>query len=170
MPLSGNKANMNTVIRIPTEHSCTSSGECCGELSSSNKLSPRLTLHSRIDKVGAGMSFACAVHCLLMPFVLGVLPLLGLGFLADHTAELVFVCISVALALASLCWGYRTHGNVNVFVILFLSAALIATGLLVVHEEHHLYFVVSGALGITASHLLNHRLCKTCTSCASHTH
>ena len=132
------------------------------------RLSP--LVHARIDKVGAGMSFACAIHCMLMPLVIGVLPLLGLGFLADHTAEAVFVSFSVLLALTSLCWGYRSHGKKYLFAILALSAALIATGIWIVAEDHHTLFVVLGACGITLSHILNKRLCASCSTCTESDH
>ena len=131
-------------------------------------ITPRVSkVHERIDRVGAGMSFACAIHCVLMPFVIGVLPLLGLGFLADHKAEAIFVSFSVLLALASLCWGYRSHGKSHLFAILFLSASLIATGLFVVTDKEHMYFVVAGAVGITISHVLNRKLCQSCADCSS---
>src|SRR5690348_9027020 len=53
------------------------------------------------DRVGATASFLCAVHCALLPFVIALLPLIGLGFLADHRFERVFVACAAALASRS---------------------------------------------------------------------
>ena len=130
---------------------------------------PRV-LHDRVDRIGAGMSFACAIHCVLMPLVIGILPLIGLGFLADHTAERIFVGFSICLAVMSLCWGFRTHGRAHLFWILIASASLIGTGLFIVSEQQHVYFVVAGAVGIAITHLMNRRLCRSCTHCEVHCH
>jgi MerC mercury resistance protein len=35
------------------------------------------TRTSHIDRIGAGVSFVCAVHCALMPFVIALLPFVG---------------------------------------------------------------------------------------------
>ena len=35
------------------------------------------------DWLGIGASVLCAIHCAAMPFVVGLLPLIGLSFLAD---------------------------------------------------------------------------------------
>lgn len=125
-------------------------------------------VHERVDTVGAGMSLACAVHCMLMPIVVGVLPLIGLSFLADHDIELVFVSLSVLLALLSLCFGYRTHGNARLFTLLAVSAALIVAGFLMIDSAHHIFLLSGGAFGIAVTHLLNRHLCKSCSSCCEH--
>lgn len=61
------------------------------------------------DRVGATASFLCAIHCAALPFVLAILPLLGLSFLADHTFERGFVLFASSLALFALVNGYRRH-------------------------------------------------------------
>jgi len=61
------------------------------------------------DRVGATASFLCAIHCALLPFVLALLPFLGLEFLADHRFERDFVFFACTLALFALVGGYRRH-------------------------------------------------------------
>ena len=61
------------------------------------------------DRVGATASFLCAVHCAALPFVIAILPALGLSFLADHRFERIFIACASALALAALIRGYRRH-------------------------------------------------------------
>ncbi|MGH8115222.1 MAG: MerC domain-containing protein [Rhodanobacteraceae bacterium] len=63
---------------------------------------PRRRFATLVDRVGATASFACAVHCVALPFVLALLPLVGLGFLAGHTFERVFVACAALLASASI--------------------------------------------------------------------
>jgi len=124
--------------------------------------------HALLDTVGAGVSFACALHCLAMPFVVGILPLMGLGFLADHTTEAIFIVLSICLAMLSLCWGLKTHKNYKAFIVFLFSAFLIGSGIFLVSETFHLMFIVMGAIGIATSHLLNIKLCRSCTSCSKH--
>ena len=47
-----------------------------------------------LDKAGATASLACAVHCALMPLVVTLLPLVGLGFLADERTEWALLGLS----------------------------------------------------------------------------
>ena len=54
------------------------------------------------DRFGATASFLCAIHCALLPFLVAVLPALGLGFLADHRYERAFILFATLLALTSL--------------------------------------------------------------------
>lgn len=54
---------------------------------------------ARLDKVGAILSLACGVHCLLEPFVLPLLPLAGIALPVNRTAELAMIGISVCLAI-----------------------------------------------------------------------
>ena len=51
------------------------------------------------DRVGAVASFLCAIHCALLPFVLALLPFMGLEFLADHRLERAFVLFDGLLAV-----------------------------------------------------------------------
>ena len=42
-----------------------------------------LLVTSRIDRIGAGESFLCAIHCMLMPLIVTVLPFIGHSFLTS---------------------------------------------------------------------------------------
>ena len=55
-----------------------------------------------VDNAGACLSFACAIHCLAMPLLIVVLPLVGLGFFVGESAEWVIILSAVALAIGSL--------------------------------------------------------------------
>lgn len=62
-----------------------------------------------VDTTGACLSFACAVHCMAMPLLITILPLIGLGFLANERAELILITGAIGLAIGSLVWGVRHH-------------------------------------------------------------
>jgi MerC mercury resistance protein len=60
--------------------------------------------------------------------LIGVLPLLGLGFLAGDGVEKVFPILSVVLATGGFCWGFRHHQQFYTFLFLFAGFSLIFTG------------------------------------------
>jgi hypothetical protein len=119
-----------------------------------------------IDSMGAWISLGCALHCAAIPLLFGVLPLLGLGFLVHDTFEKIFLTLSVALALASLCWGYRLHRRWSGFLILASGLSLIAIGRNFVPNEYEVLFVVAGAVCLAGAHLLNRYLCLHCHDCS----
>ncbi len=114
-----------------------------------------------VDRFGAVASFVCAVHCALLPIVFGVLPALGLAFLADHRIERAFVVFAIALATTSLLFGLRRHGSWRAFWVLIPGIVLLVTGL-VVGESHantlHAVLVSIGGALVALSHLVNLRL------------
>jgi hypothetical protein len=122
------------------------------------------SLHSTLDKIATVLSLSCALHCLLLPFVLGILPLVGLSFLAHSTAEKIFVGLSIALAIFSICWGHKKHGKTDLFIILALSLAAIITGFFLFEEGEHILLFL-GACGIATCHIINRKLCASCKTC-----
>jgi hypothetical protein len=120
---------------------------------------------SWVDSLGAGVSIGCAIQCTLFPLLIGVLPLVGFGFLAGNGVEKVFLVTSIILAVGSLSWGFRRHKNLYVFLFLIGGLLLILTGWVWVDENSEILFVVSGALVLAAGHLLNRRLCQLCVVC-----
>ena len=118
-----------------------------------------------VDQLGAGLSVACALHCMFSPVLVAVLPMLGLGFLVDEMAEVVLLSLAVILAVGSLCWGFRLHKSIRVFFPLGAAVLLIAAGRLFAEDASEIVLVVAGALLLVVSHLLNRYFCRTCLDC-----
>ena len=127
-------------------------------------------LLNRSDKIGSVLSSLCAVHCLCMPVLIGMLPVLGLSFLAGHTFERA-MCITMTLLAAACLWaGCRVHRQWGLFILLIAGAALVLrtqfagspeeTGALTDWNEAAV--MVVGGLLIAASHLLNLKLRTRC--------
>jgi len=84
-----------------------------------------------IDRLGAGVSFACAIHCAIVPFAATILPLLGFGFLAHERHERIertVLLASIALASVSVCWGIRIHGRRRILVLFGTALFLMVAG------------------------------------------
>lgn len=120
---------------------------------------------SWLDSLGMTVSIACAIQCTIIPLLSGVLPLLGLGFLAGDGVEKVFLIISIVLATGGFCWGFRHHQEFYIFLFLIAGLALIFTGRIWVDGTLELPFVVSGTLLLTSGHVFNRRLCRLCRAC-----
>ena len=110
------------------------------------------------DRVGATASILCAIHCALLPFVLTLLPLLGLGFLAGHRFERGFVMFAVSLALVALINGYRRHRRRLPLSLAGPGAALLLFGVtfadgwpIAVHST----LVATGGTMVAAAHFMN---------------
>ena len=113
------------------------------------------------DRVGAIASFLCAIHCALLPFVLALLPLIGMEFLADHRFERIFVLCACVLAGFVLVRGYRRHGRslplrmaVPGLTLLLLGIAFINIGSPILHSA----LVTCGGLLLAAAHFVNLRM------------
>lgn len=110
------------------------------------------------DKLGASLSFACALHCALQPVLLVALPFLGLGFLMNEQLETAFLVFSVILASYSVLSGVKHHGQKQVLPVLAFGVLCIVTSRL--WEAYEPALAISGALGIVWAHLLNLQLHK----------
>lgn len=131
-------------------------------------LAPRASrggLATLVDRTGATASLLCAVHCMLLPFVLAVLPLIGLGFLADHAFERGFVLFAALLASGSLLAGYRRHRRPQALFLMVPGIALLAFGVSIDIDAHvviHTASVVAGGLLLATAHATNLVLARRC--------
>ena len=124
------------------------------------------------DKVGSAASIACAIHCLAMPFVITVMPLVGLSFFASEQAEWMLFAASALIATFNLCWGYRKHKSRKALTMAVIGLTLLTIGrLLDHHSQHHggfdwyVLFLVAGGFWVAASHWINRKLCSACHKC-----
>jgi hypothetical protein len=112
------------------------------------------------DRVGATASFLCAIHCAALPFVLAILPLLGLSFLADHTFERNFVLFACTLALVALVNGYRRHHRSLPLRLALPGLALLVMGVTFAENFSivlHSVMVTCGGMLVASAHFTNLR-------------
>ena len=110
------------------------------------------------DRVGATASFLCAVHCALLPFVIALLPLIGLGFLADHRFERIFVACAAALASVTIITAWRRHRKLHALFLLVPGIALLLAGIVIDIEQRewlHTSMVVCGGVLVASAHVVN---------------
>ncbi len=112
---------------------------------------------AKLDRLGMMASLACAAHCAVMPLAVGLLPLLGLGFLKDERLEWILVGTSAGLGMGSLIRGYRCHQQKRPLVILALGLALLISGRLAeaTGRSSGVILVVAGGIIVAMAHYLN---------------
>ncbi len=113
------------------------------------------------DRVGATASFLCAIHCALLPFVLALLPFLGLEFLASDRFERGFVMFASVLALFALIRGYRRHQEALPLMLATPGLLLLVTGVTFVSHYSiivHSIMVTCGGLLLASAHFVNLRI------------
>ncbi|MEN3160201.1 MerC domain-containing protein [Alkalimonas sp. NCh-2] len=118
-----------------------------------------------LDKAGIALTSLCAVHCIVLPVLLPVLPLLGASFLADESFERAVLLLTMVLGFIALFSGFhRYHRKLYPFYSLFLG------GFIYWHKDifgHHWEPAVLtiGAAFVVLAHVMNMRLCQRCSGC-----
>lgn len=129
-----------------------------------------------LDRIGQWMSGLCIVHCILVPLLFLVFPVIGHSLVekGGWFHEVLFVSIS-AIAGLSIYLGYRIHFSWQPVIWLSTGVLFIACGIFVFPASGltELLFTVGGGLCLIRGHLLNHslrHLDKACTGCAKDHH
>ncbi len=114
------------------------------------------------DKIAVGLSGLCLLHCLLLPFVVAILPFLG-QFDDDHLhAEMLIFVIPVSVI--ALFVGYRRHGQIRIIVSGAAGLMILVLGAWVVHDLYgpiaDRMTTVTGSLVLAFTHYQNFGLAK----------
>lgn len=112
----------------------------------------------RLDVVGAGASFLCALHCAAMPVLLSTLPLAGLEILASHRLEQAFVIAAAVFGFFVIGSGYCRHRLAVVALSYLAGVAALVTGAFFTHDAWaHAGFLATGGVMLGLAHALNRR-------------
>lgn len=137
-----------------------------------------------MDRVGAVASFACAVHCAAIPILIGFGAAGAVSWLDHPPVEWGLVGLAAVVGTVSAWRGYRTHGNAPVAVVLATAAVSLLALTWVSHGTEHSHaghdhgahtgewkwlFPILG-LVVAITHIVNRKLCASCTSCEAHEH
>lgn len=120
------------------------------------------------DRVGILASAICIVHCLLLPLLVPLLPLLAGVAETESVHEGLLVLLTFCAVLAFVP-GFRAHRAWSVLAFGGLGVVLLAAGVLA-HDWPLLAgfdtpLTVIGGLVLVATHGVNLRLCRACPVC-----
>ena len=115
-----------------------------------------------LDQVAVALSGLCLLHCLALPFFIGLLPFAG-QFGEDHF-HLQMLVIVVPVSVIAFGLGFRRHRRVGVLVGGAAGLLLLAAGATIVHSQWGAtadqLFTVTAATLLAVSHFYNSRLSK----------
>lgn len=119
-------------------------------------------IKEQAGKISVLTSIACAIHCMALPLLLPLLPVMGLSFLANETVELLMILFAISFAAFSLFTAFfKYHQRLYPLYLLSIAAFL----MIFRHswgEALELYILVAGVIVLSAANYLNHRLCHSC--------
>ena len=103
----------------------------------------RIVIFARMAKInwdaaGVVTTIACAIHCAVLPLVLGSLPILGVNLVHNMAFEYFMIALAFVIGSYSLWHGFRHHHHSLIPLLVFAGgfAFLIAKQIL-----HHNQFV-----------------------------
>lgn len=111
------------------------------------------------DALGIATTLACAIHCAVLPLILGSLPILGMNLVNNEGFEYFMIFLAFCIGTYSLWHGYRRHHH-NVTPVMIFCAGI---GLLVAKQVWHefQYWLLPFAIVmIISAHLLNYKACR----------
>lgn len=121
-------------------------------------------LSSMLDTVAIALSGLCLVHCLALPIVIALFPLLSVT-LIDHEAfhQIILIAVLPTTAIA-LIVGYRRHRRTSVAALGVAGVAALIVAAFALHSLHahamETWITVAGGLMLAAAHIQNFRQCR----------
>ena len=117
-----------------------------------------------LDKLAIGLSTLCAVHCLLLPAALAILPSLALFSVGDESFHLLLIYLVLPTSVVALTLGCQRHKERR--MLLWGSAGLLvltATAMLghdLLGETLEKVATLAGTILVATAHLINYRCCQ----------
>ena len=110
-----------------------------------------------LDGAAVGLSGLCLAHCLALPFVAGVLPVM-MPLVEGHLHAQMLMLV-LPLSLIAIGIGVARHRNLRVAWAAAIGLILLIAGATVAHNELGIVadrtFTVCGAIILAAAHLYN---------------
>ncbi|WP_347136728.1 MerC domain-containing protein [Parahaliea mediterranea] len=130
-----------------------------------------ISLPLNVDKAAIGLSLVCAIHCLLLPIAVIMLPALAGTAVGDERFHQWMLLAVIPSSLFALTLGCRRHRHLSVLIPGLPGLALLTLAVLFGHdllgEAGEKIASLSGASLVAISHLRNHALCGSaqCDDC-----
>ena len=121
------------------------------------------------DKAAIGLSFACALHCLMVPLFLAIFPSSTLSGLGDERIHLGLLALIIPISVFSLTLGCRVHRNLTVVAVGVTGICILCFSALLAHyiggESLETAGTLLGSSIVALSHALNFKSCRAAHAC-----
>ncbi len=116
-----------------------------------------------LDKFTVGFSVFCAIHCVLTPIAMVILPALAATIFGDEKFHLLMLIGVLPSSVIALTMGCRKHKEWSVVILGLIGLAVLTFTAIFGHDlfghTGEKYFTLLGATIIAYSHIRNHKLC-----------
>ena len=117
------------------------------------------------DKAAIGLSFACALHCLMVPLLLVLFPSGAMSGLQDERIHLGLLAFIIPISVFSLTLGCRLHRSLAVVALGVAGVCILIFSALLAHDIGGESLETAGTLLgsgiIVLSHALNFKFCRS---------
>jgi hypothetical protein len=120
------------------------------------------------DALGIGTSILCAIHCALLPVLMGSLPVFGVNIIHNLAFEWGMIALAFVVGSYSLFHGYKKHHRSIVPVLIF-GIGFIFLVLKQFFPEYETLLLIIAVILIISAHFYNYRLCHR-SKCSSPHH
>ena len=119
-------------------------------------------MSDKLDKAGAAVSMACAIHCAAMPLVVSLLPMIGLTFLADSWVDVGILLVSGTMATIAGVHGYEKHKCIWVPLFFWAAITIIMVGIILHFKtgSEAIAMMPAGGIILCITHIVNIRMSK----------
>ena len=119
-----------------------------------------------LDHVAIALSGLCLLHCLLLPFIIAVLPLLSRINESHFHSQMLIVVIPVSVFAFAL--GFRRHASKKIIAWGVAGVAILAFGATIAHANYgatvDTLVTMVGAIVLATTHYFNNRLTRHVTA------
>lgn len=126
---------------------------------------------TKLDSIGMTASTLCAIHCALVPVFITILPLIGLGFLANPLFEWGMIILAFIIGVSSISSSYfRLHKRLLPLLLLTTGFTIIIIGHVFITGWVEAIVVPIGGFTIATAHFINYKYVGACKTCNHESH
>jgi MFS family permease len=116
----------------------------------------------KLSKVGGWVSILCAIHCMISPIVLGLIPVIHARSPVAEHIETLLIVLSVIISSITVAMGFREHRRASIVALLAVSFACLAAARFVASASMETPLVIAGAVIMAVAQFLNIRYQRSC--------
>jgi len=122
-------------------------------------------MNSKLDKIGMVVSIGCAIHCIITPFIIPLLPMIGFVFGHDSHFHLILAGIIVVIAILALVPGYLKHRMWGPIMSAWIGITIIIVMGVIEHYTESIMITITtiiGSMFVMTGHYFNHKYTCRC--------
>lgn len=116
------------------------------------------------DALGVTSSFACAIHCAILPLLISSLPIFGINIIENVMFENFMIFLAFVIGCFALYNGFNKHHHSILPILIFIAGILLLCAKQTWHDRQ-LWFLIPAVICILTAHFLNFALCKNSNDC-----